>query len=135
MTTFDLIVTTALLLACALFVWSAIATVQCFEHKDELRRAEERLEMYRSRLNPYAHLLGRTIEAKVYEGSEWEKMVVVVASWHGALGVRPVSDMYTKTRWIPKHLVPVRVRELDWADDVRIGDLARAATEGEAHHG
>lgn len=63
-------------------------------------------------LNKYAHLLGRTVEAKVYEASSWERMVIVAVSWQGAVCVRPVRDMRTKGRWIRKNLVPSRIREL-----------------------
>ena len=61
----------------------------------------------------YAHLLGKTVEAKVYEGSKWERMVVVAVSWKGAVAVRPEWDLQTKARWIHKDKVPYRVREID----------------------
>ena len=63
-------------------------------------------------LSPFAHLLGKTVEAKVYEASEWERMVVVAVSWQGAVCVRPEGDMRTKGRWIRKEVVPSRVREI-----------------------
>ena len=64
-------------------------------------------------LNPYAHLLGRVVEVKVYQASDWERMVVVAVSWHGAVCVRRVADMESRGRWIRKELAPDRVREID----------------------
>jgi hypothetical protein len=64
-------------------------------------------------LNQHAHLLGKQVDARVYEGSPWERMVVVAVSWRGAVCVRPVRDMQTKGRWIPKNLVPLRVMEVE----------------------
>ena len=63
-------------------------------------------------LNPYAHLLGKEVEARVYEGSTYERMVVVAVSWRGSVCVRPVRDMEAKGRWIPKNKVPLRVIEV-----------------------
>jgi len=103
----------ALALACALFVWAAIATVQWLECRDRLGSIEQRLPA----LNPFAPQLGRVVEAKVYEGSKWEPMVVVAVSWHGSVCVRPVVDPYTKSRWIPKQQVPSRVREAYGGED------------------
>ena len=65
--------------------------------------------------SPYAHYLGRTVEAKVYPVSRWERMVVVAVSWRGAVAVRPASDLETHARWISADLVPSRVREVtEW---------------------
>lgn len=63
-------------------------------------------------LNPHAHLLGKVVEAKVYEASEWELMVVVAVGWHGAVCVRPLSDMRYGGRWIRSELAPSRIREV-----------------------
>ena len=63
-------------------------------------------------LNPYAHLLGKEVEAKVYAASNWERVVVIAVSWRGAVCVRPVRDMQTKGRWIHKNVAPMRVREV-----------------------
>lgn len=87
-----------------LFVW-AITTY------NDYRQAAKRLERLQF-CNKHAHLLGKTVEAKVYEGSNWERMVVVAVSWRGAVAVRPVWDLHAKSRWIQKHLVPQRVREV-----------------------
>lgn len=67
--------------------------------------------------SPYAHYLGRTIEAKVYPVSRWERMVVVAVSWRGAVAVRPADDLNTHARWISADLVPSRVREVEWQDE------------------
>lgn len=67
--------------------------------------------------NPHARWLGRTVEARVYEGSDWERMVVVAVSWKGSLAVRPERDMQTKARWIRKQLVGERVREIGEGDN------------------
>lgn len=68
-------------------------------------------------LNPYAHLLGKEVEAKVYEASNWERVVVVAVSWRGAVCVRPVRDMQAKGRWIHKDVAPMRVLEVGNNDD------------------
>lgn len=68
-------------------------------------------------LNPYAHLLGKEVEAKVYAASNWERVVVVAVSWRGAVCVRPVRDMQTKGRWIHKDAAPMRVLEVGNNDD------------------
>ena len=62
--------------------------------------------------NQHARLLGKTVEAKVYEGSKWERMVVVAVSWKGAVAVRPEWDQEAKARWIHKDKAPYRVREI-----------------------
>lgn len=66
--------------------------------------------------SPYAHYLGRTVEAKVYPVSRWERMVVVAVSWRGAVAVRPEHDLNTRARWISADLAPTRVREAKWDD-------------------
>ena len=66
--------------------------------------------------SPYAHYLGRTVEVKVYAASRWERMVVVAVSWHGAVAVRPATDLKTRARWIRADLVPDRVREVEWEE-------------------
>lgn len=73
-------------------------------------RDMETYRSYCSKLNKHARLLGKEVEAKVYEGSEWERMVVVAVSWRGAVCVRPVHDLTTKGRWIHKSKAPGRVR-------------------------
>ena len=60
--------------------------------------------------NPYAHLLGKIVEARVYEASDWEPMVVVAVSWKGSVAVRRVSDPESKARWIRKDVTRERVR-------------------------
>ena len=77
-------------------------------------------------MNVYAHLLGKTVLARVYEASEWERMVVVAVSWRGAVCVRPESDLQTVGRWIRKELVPYRIQELVHdAPGQESGDCAR----------
>ena len=93
------------------------------------REAERRAEMWRATahtllkanrlerglregLNPHAHLLGKTVEARVYEASDWERMVVVAVSWKGGVCVRRASDPDGRGRWIKKAFVPDRVREV-----------------------
>lgn len=92
-----------LVVCCVLFAWALRASSDW--------RAASRKLMRMQFANPYAHLLGKTVEAKVYEASEWERMVVVAVSWKGAVAVRPEWDLQTKARWIHKSKVPDRVRE------------------------
>ena len=68
------------------------------------------------RAYPYAELLGKEVEARVYEASRWERMIVVAVSWRGAVAVRPANDLETRARWIRADLVPDRVREVGWED-------------------
>lgn len=63
-------------------------------------------------MNPHARLLGQVVEAKIYEASDWERMVVVAVSWEGAVCVRRLSNMRGRGRWIPKDKAPHRVREV-----------------------
>lgn len=75
--------------------------------------ADEVLERGDEPVNEHARLLGRTVMAKVYEGSPWERMVVVAVSWKGAIAVRPEWDPEARARWIRKDVAPQRVREID----------------------
>ena len=93
-----------LVVCCVLFAWALRASSDW--------RAASRKLMRMQFANPYAHLLGKTVEAKVYEASEWERMVVVAVSWRGAVCVRPEHDLGTIGRWIKKDLTPTRVREV-----------------------
>ncbi len=63
-------------------------------------------------LNPHAHLLGRVVECRVYEASDWERYIVVAVSWEGAVCVRRESTPKITGRWIPKDKAPERVREV-----------------------
>lgn len=95
-----------LLVVCGvLFVWALRVTVDWRESAKKLMGLQF--------ANPHARLLGRTVEVKVYEGSEWERMVVVAVSWQGAVAVRPEHDPYVRARWIPKDKAPNRVREVE----------------------
>lgn len=62
--------------------------------------------------NPHGQILGKVVEAKIYEDSDWERMVVVAVSWRGAVCVRPTSDDDAPGRWIRKEVVGDRVREV-----------------------
>ena len=97
------IITLAIIAAMSI-IFALIANA---DYKDAAKRLES-LQF----TSPYARLLGRTVDAKVYEGSKWERMVVVAVSWRGAVAVRPVSDLSARARWIHKNHVPQRVREL-----------------------
>lgn len=93
-----------------LFGVAVITTVFAAVSQLDYKEAAKRLERLQF-TNPYARLLGRVVEAKVYEGSEWESMVVVAVSWKGSVAVRPTRDLSAKARWIRKERVPQRVRE------------------------
>lgn len=60
-------------------------------------------------INPYAPMLGKTVEYKKYEGSDWEVGIVIAVSWHGALQIR---DKYDNTFWISKVKARTNVREV-----------------------
>ena len=87
-----------------LFVWALTVTA-------DWREAAKRLERLQF-ANPHARLLGRVVEARIYEASDWERVVVVAVSWKGGVCVRPMRDMEAPGRWIRKQLVPDRVREV-----------------------
>lgn len=93
-------------LFCVAVITTVFAAVSQLDYKEAAKRLE-RLQF----TSPYARLLGRVVEAKVYEDSEWESMVVVAVSWKGSVAVRPVRDLSAKARWIRKERVPQRVRE------------------------
>lgn len=99
--------TAIVLLAAGCAVLAGLTCILASDYRDATRRIK-RMEL----TNKHAHLLGRTVEAKVYEGSKWERMVVVAVSWKGAVGVRPEWDLRAKTRWIDKRKMPQRVREV-----------------------
>ncbi len=93
------------LLMCAF----AVSTVWALIVTTDYHAAAKRLERLQF-ANKFGLLLGRTVEAKVYDGSKWERMVIVAVSWRGAVAVRPEWDLETKARWIPKCKVAERVR-------------------------
>ena len=102
--------TTVRLLTFALLTCAFVACV-CWAY---VRGAEQQGGGERMRqMNPHAWMLGRTVDARVYEGSDWEHMVVVAVSWKGAVCVRPLENLSTRGRWIRKELVPERVRVID----------------------
>lgn len=95
-----------LLVACAtLLVWALVATA-------DYRAAARRLQRYQF-MSPHARMLGRVVEVKKFEGSEWERAVVVAVSRHGAVCVRRLSDMEARGFWLNKDLAPHRVREIE----------------------
>lgn len=100
----DVVHIVAYLVLCAAFVLFCVMVAmpagEMGEHEDKP-------------VNEHAHLLGRTVMAKVYEGSAWERMVVVAVSWKGAIAVRPEWDPEARARWIRKDVAPQRVREID----------------------
>lgn len=108
-----LVLRIAVIAALAMMVWDAedradtkgIVNIILTE---ELARRYAELASY----NPHAHLLGKEVEARVYEGSRWERMVVVAVSWKGSVCVRYASDPEGRGRWIKKEFVSDRVREI-----------------------
>lgn len=62
--------------------------------------------------NRHARLLGREVEVRFYEASDWERCVCVAVSHHGAYCVRRVSDPLMRARWIPKSKAPTHVRRV-----------------------
>jgi hypothetical protein len=63
------------------------------------------------RLSPHARLLGRRVEVRKYDGSDWEAAVVVCVSHHGSLCIR--RDGERRGWWMDSHRVPGRVRLLE----------------------
>lgn len=107
------------LLYIALFVMLTLMVRDAYRRGDMWKAtAHELLKLncvereLREGLNPHAHLLGKIVEARVYEASDWEPMVVVAVSWKGAVCVRYANDPDGRGRWIKKQFVPYRVREV-----------------------
>lgn len=71
----------------------------------------------RSKLSPYAHLLGKAVMVKKYEASEWERCVVVCVSWKGGVKVRRINEMNGVSHgngfWIGSAETPKRVKEAE----------------------
>ena len=112
-----------------LLVYSIRVTMDWNEAAERLMRSQF--------VNPYARLLGKTVEAKVYEGSDWERMVIIAVSWKGAVCVRRELDMVAPGRWIHKSKVPCRVREIDGDGTSRVdahGRPIKARRPSELHH-
>ena len=77
---------------------------------DEIR---ERVDGIKSpTLNPYAHLLGRVVEAQRYEGGEWSQYVVVAVGWHGSMCLRSLTEPTRNGFWLHRWEAD-RVREID----------------------
>ena len=100
------------ILCIVLLAWAIIATVG-WRSTSYMVTYLQKHNIHLRHSNPYARLLGRVVEAKVYEGSKWEKVLVVAVSWRGSVCVRPVRDLSSKGRWIHKTVAPERVRELE----------------------
>ena len=66
------------------------------------------------RPNPHAHLLGQVVEARLYEGSDWERYIVVGVGWHGSLCIRRAAEPHGRGWWV-KHsvLTADRFREVE----------------------
>ena len=89
-----------------------------------LRSMDDRLSWHAARseaamgrlrpLNPHAHLLGQVVEARLYEGSDWERYIVVGVGWRGSLCIRRVADPHGRGWWV-KHsvLTADRFREVE----------------------
>ena len=104
------------IIAVSLVGWGVTAVVMAREvyqaESDATRWRSMMLDAWnREPTNPHARLLGKVVNAKKYEGSEFEPMVVVAVSHKGALAVRPVGDPRQSARWIPKGKVERMVRE------------------------
>lgn len=62
-------------------------------------------------VNPYARMLGRVVEARKTEDSDWEPYVVVAVGWHGSMCLRTLSEPSRNGFWMhreDRH----RIREL-----------------------
>lgn len=65
-------------------------------------------------INPHAHLLGRVVEARKYEISDWERYIVCAVGWHGSVCLRDVDDPDRKGFWVHGAVaMPDRFREVD----------------------
>jgi hypothetical protein len=64
------------------------------------------------RYNEHAHMLGKVVEARKYDGSDWERCVVVAVSWHGSLCVRPCAELERRGWWMDAKRAATHVREV-----------------------
>lgn len=61
--------------------------------------------------NPYAHMLGRVMEVRKYEASDWEPCVVVAVGWHGSVCVRRICDLDRPGFWVQSDRARTHLRE------------------------
>ena len=63
--------------------------------------------------NENAYLLGKVVEAKRYEASDWERYLVVCVSWHGNLRLRPLGETDPRYAfWLDESKRATRLREI-----------------------
>lgn len=65
---------------------------------DEIREKVDGIKM--PALNPYAHMLGRVVEAQRYEGGDWGTYVVVAVGWHGSMCLRSLTEPTRNGFWL-----------------------------------
>ena len=61
--------------------------------------------------NPYAHLLGKVMEVRKYDASDWEPCVVVAVGWHGSVCVRRLCDIERPGFWVHNDRARTHLRE------------------------
>lgn len=62
--------------------------------------------------NPHARLLGKTVEYRKYEASDWQLGVVWCVGIHGGLCIRDADYLDAPGKWIKSDKVTSRVREV-----------------------
>lgn len=63
--------------------------------------------------NPFAHLLGKTVEYKKFEASDWQRGVVWCVGINGGLCIRDAEYLDVPGKWIHSDEVSRRVREVE----------------------
>lgn len=64
-------------------------------------------------LNPHAHLLGKTVEYRKFEASDWQRGVVWCVGIHGGLCIRDAEYLEQPGKWIDSDKAVYRVREVE----------------------
>lgn len=104
----------ALMALVAILMWRAWAALARVEGL--LFHAHERLDRIDA-LSPHARMLGRVVEARKYEGYDWEPCMVVGVGWHGSLGLRKMSELDRRGFWVRHDRVATHVREIGEGGD------------------
>ena len=63
--------------------------------------------------SPHAHMLGRLMEVRKYDASDWEPCVVVAVGWHGSVCVRRLCDIDRPGFWVHHDRAMTHLREVE----------------------
>ena len=64
-------------------------------------------------VSPHAYLLGRLMEVRKYDASDWEPCVVVAVGWRGSVCVRRICDIDRPGFWVHHDRAVTHLREIE----------------------